>query len=308
MPDVTPDEFRRRCLKPDSDRIGTWTARRIARPIALAITRIVLPTGISAHQTTLLAALSALAAACGLAQGTPRGWLCGAILLELWYVLDHVDGQLARWHRTASLDGTTLDYLMHHGVNLLVPQAIAIGLVRLTGEPAWFVLGMAWSWGLVTLGLRHDARYKSFIQRLKSLDGVLTVVGGGGGRRMSGAWPRPNVRAVASWLVQKVCEMHVIAHLLVLVAAVRLWRPDLQRDLALVSAALLTVPAVLLSVVRIFRGLRRGEAEAEFAAWYRVPTGATLEFREGRWVVETPLTPRPENDPNVTPAETVQSS
>jgi hypothetical protein len=243
MLDVTRDELRTRCLKPDSDRIGTWTARRLARPIALRITRVVLPTGISAHQTTLFAALAALAAACGLAHGTPGGWLCGAVLLEVWYVFDHVDGQLARWHRTASLDGTTLDYLMHHGVNLIVPQAIALGLVRLTGEPTWFVLGTAWSWGLVTAGLRHDARYKSFIQRLKSLDGELTVVGGGGGRRVPGAWPRPNIRDVASWCVQKVCEMHVLAHLLLVIAVGRLLLPDRQTEVALTSAALLTVPA-----------------------------------------------------------------
>lgn len=285
MPDVARSEFRRRCLKPDSDRLGTWTARRLARPAALHITRIVAPTGVTAHQVTLIAALTALAAAGGFAQGTPAGVLTGALLLELWYVLDHVDGQLARWRGTASLDGTTLDYLMHHGVNLVVPQAVALGLVRQTGEPLWFVLGTAWSCGLVLLGLRHDARYKAFIQRLKLVEGELRVVGGGGGRPLPASWPRPTLRGWAAWIVQKLGEMHVIAHLLTLVGTVGVLLPNIATWLVPATMTTLAVPAVALAGYFTLRSTMRGDAEAEFAAWYRVPDDAALEYRDGRWIV-----------------------
>ena len=53
--------------------------------------------------------------------GLACGWIVAAGLLQLWYLLDHVDGQLARLRGTASLDGVQLDFLMHHTVNLLVP-------------------------------------------------------------------------------------------------------------------------------------------------------------------------------------------
>jgi hypothetical protein len=46
------------------------------------------------------------------------------------------------------------------------------------------------------------------------------------------------------------------------------------------------VPAVALAGYFILRSTMRGEAEAEFAAWHRVPHDAFLEFRDGRWVVE----------------------
>jgi hypothetical protein len=267
--------------------LGTWTARRLARPAALRITRIVISTNLSAHQATLIAALTALAAACGFAQGTSAGLLIGAVLLELWYVLDHVDGQLARWRGTASLDGTTLDYLMHHAVNLVVPQAVALGLVRQTGEPLWFVLGTAWSCGLVLVGLRHDARYKAFIQRLKLVEGELRTIGGGGGRPLPASWPRSSLQSWAAWSVQKLVEMHVIAHLLTIVGLVGVGLPNVATWLIPATMVVLAVPAVALAGYFTLRSTVCGEAEAEFAAWHRVPPEATLEFRAGRWVVES---------------------
>jgi len=285
MLSATRDELHRRCLKPRSDEIGSWTARRLARPVALHITRIVLPLGATANQATLAAVVCSVAAAVAFAQGSALGWLGGALLLQAWYVLDHVDGQLARWNRTASLDGTTLDYLMHHGVNLVIPQAISIGLVRQGGDLNWFWLGTLWSWGLVTVGLRHDARYKAFVQRLKNVEGHLVVVGAGGGRRTPSPWPRRTLRSIASWSVQKLCEMHVLAHWLLVAATARWLFIDADRTIATATTVAMALAAVPAAIWFTARDCRRGEAEREFAAWYRVPENAALEFRDGRWIV-----------------------
>lgn len=287
MPDVANwVEFRRRCLKPDSDRIGTWTARRIARPVALRITWLIAPLGVTAHQATLVASLTALAAMVGFAHGSPIGWFVGAVLLEIWYVLDHVDGQLARRRGTASLDGTTLDYLMHHSLHLLLPTALAFGVVRLTGRPEWCLAGAAWSWGMLMLGLRHDARYKSFIQRLKHVHGTLHVVGGGGGRPTPAVWPRLRARSLAAWCLLKLQEVHALAHVLLFVSAARLLFPLAQEFLAIAMTAVPALPAIPLAVFFISRDLRCGEAEMQFAAWYRVADGSSLEFRNGHWFVD----------------------
>jgi hypothetical protein len=80
--------------------------------------------------------------------------------------------------------------------------------------------------------------------------------------------------------------MHVIAHLLTLVAVGCLVFPDAALFILRSTTALLTLPAVGLAGYFSMRGVLRGEAEAEFAAWYRVPPDATLLFRNGRWVVE----------------------
>jgi hypothetical protein len=139
---------------------------------------------------------------------------------------------------------------------------------------------------LVLLGLRHDARYKAFVQRLKLVDGELRTIGGGGGRPLPADWPRPTLRSWIAWSVQKLGEMHVIAHLLTVVSLVGVCLPGVALRLAAATFAVLAVPAVALAGYFILRSTMRGEAEAEFAAWHRVPHDAFLEFRDGRWVVE----------------------
>ncbi|MGH7194389.1 MAG: CDP-alcohol phosphatidyltransferase family protein, partial [Candidatus Saccharimonadales bacterium] len=167
-----------RCQKPDHRRSGNWMVRRISRPAALRITWIVHPWGFSAHAMTIIALACAIAAAIAFARGDMAGWLLGAALLQVWYLLDHVDGQLARLHGAASLDGMQLDYLMHHLVNLVIPWGVGFGLMQATGAAAWLVAGLIWSLGLLLLGLVNDARYKAFIGRLKQLDRHLLVVVG----------------------------------------------------------------------------------------------------------------------------------
>jgi hypothetical protein len=182
-------ELESQCQKPDHRRVGNWMARRISRPMALRVTRVVAPWGVSANAATLAAWGCGVAAAAAFGGGTVWGWLIGAVLLQAWYLLDHVDGQLARLRGTASLDGVQLDYLMHHTVNLLVPLGVGFGLFAREAEPLWLVGGLIWGGSLLLVTLQHDARYKAFTRRLKRVRGPLLVHGGGGGRPI----PQPPV-------------------------------------------------------------------------------------------------------------------
>jgi phosphatidylglycerophosphate synthase len=279
-------ELDRICQKPQHRRVGNWMARRVSRPMALRVTWLVAPWGASAHLTTLAAWTSGVAAAAALASGTVGGWLTGAVLLQLWYLSDHVDGQLARLRGTASLDGAELDYLMHHTVNLLVPLGAGFGLFVRNAEPLWLAAGLAWGLGMMLVTLHHDARYKTFIQRLKRLRGCLVVHGGAGDRPQSQPpIPRQPVH-LAAWTARKLCETHVVMNLLAL-AAVTQW---LLADAGLLAGRLyltamaLVAPAV--AVWTIARSVCRQSAEREFAAWYRVPPGHCLTFADGWWTVE----------------------
>ena len=129
-------------------------------------------------------AVPLLLAAFALGCGGNLGWLAGAGLLQLWYLLDHVDGQVARYRDRESLDGVQLDYLMHHTVDILIPCGLGYGLFQESNARGWLLAGMTWGLGALLLGLEHDARAKAFIQRLKRLEGELRVIGGGGGGRL----------------------------------------------------------------------------------------------------------------------------
>ena len=280
-------ELEERCQKPDHRRIGNWMARRLIRPAALRVTWVIAPWGVSANVATWTAWGVGVAAAVAFAAGHITGFAFGALLLQIWYLFDHVDGQLARFHGTASLDGVQLDYLMHHTVNVLVALGIGWGLFVASGSAIWMLCGVAWAMALLLLSVQHDARYKAFNQRLKRLRGTLHVHGGAGGRpQAQPPVPRRWTHRIA-WAARKLAEMHVIMNLLTLVAVATIAISDEAFLLARCYVAIATCVAVGTAVWTIARSQSKQSAEAEFAAWYRVPPGRSLIFRDGWWICQS---------------------
>ena len=284
-------ELARRCHKPDHRRIGNWMARRISRPLALCVTWVIAPWGVSANAVSLASWGLALAAAGVFAVGTSTAWLVAAILLQLWYLGDHVDGQLARLRGTASLDGAQLDHLMHHTVNLLVPLGVGWGLFARFGHGLWMLLGVVWGTSLLALSLHHDARYKAFIVRLKRLRGQMLVEGGGGAQPL----PQPPIprqpRLLLGWTLRKACETHVVMNLLLATAIVEWWCDAGRMRVAAAYLAGSAVAALVVAATVIWRSQRDGAVEREFAQWFHVPPGQTMRCENGWWIVEAAPTP-----------------
>ncbi len=279
-------QFSARCQKPDHRTVGNWYARRISRPLALHVTRVVLRSGISAHAITAVAWLTGLAAVGALACGNLAGWVTAAGLLQLSYLLDHVDGQVARYRDTASLDGVALDYLMHHTLTLLVPIGVGHGLLVATGGLVWLWLGIAWGLGALVQSIEHDVRCKAIVSRLKRLHGELRVLGGRGGRPTPAApWPRSPLRVLAR--VARLCgQWHVVLNTITLLAGAMF----VLADATLIAAVYLSVMApltVVLAALGVLRGLQLQATEHEFAAWYEPPPGYTLRTDAGWWYVES---------------------
>lgn len=298
---MTPDDWQAwalRCQKPDHRTIGNWYARRVMRPLALRLTRVVVPSGVSAHAMTLLAWSAGLAAAAALAWGTTESWLVAAGLLQLSYLLDHVDGQLARYYRTASLDGVQLDYQMHHTLNLLIPLAAGYGRFAVHDARWLLAAGLAWALGGWLLGSEHDVRCKALVSRLKRLEGELRVIGGGGGRPTPAApWPRQPWRWAAR-LVRMLPQWHVVVNMLGAIALVA-WLIDpagYALDGYVVLLALIALPLGLWQLARNTIG---GAAEREFGAWFQVREDEQLCEEAGRWCVVPFDAPSPHSEPPV---------
>jgi phosphatidylglycerophosphate synthase len=286
MPLPSLAELERRCQKPDHASVGTWMARRIGRPAALRVTWIVAPLGLSANAATLTAWGLAFAAAAALAWGSVGGWLLAAVLLQAWYLADHVDGQLARLRGTSSLDGSQLDYLMHHTVNLLIPLGTGCGLFVRTLEPLWALAGLGWGLALLLITLQHDARYKAFLVRLKRLHGRLEVLGGGGCRPLPPPpVPRRPLRLLA-WLARKACELHVVMNLLLVTAVVQWALGDWGLIAGRCLTAVLALMAAVVAAWDLIRSQSQNLTEQEFALWFRVPPAHHLTYRDGWWFVE----------------------
>ncbi len=278
--EMSIDQWEQRCQKPNHRRVGNWMARRISRPAALRVTRVIAPWGISANAATLLAWVCGIAAAAAFGRGTVAGWLAGATMLQLWYLLDHVDGQLARLYDTASLDGVQLDYLMHHTVNLLVPLGIGWGVFVETSQSVWHVAGVAWGLSLLLLGLHYDARYKAFVHRLKAFEGTLQIVGGSA----AGRGPQVSVRRGALWRVgrgvRKACEIHVMMNTLTALAVAMWLTGDQELLAARCYLALAAVIGPALMLWTIGRSQRQQACERDFAACFREGLEKPIDLSE----------------------------
>lgn len=261
-------ELRKRVHKQRHQEIGNWLARRIARPSAVYGTWLALRLGLSANQVTMAALGAAGAAAVGIATGTRTGFFFGTILACLSFWLDRVDGQIARWLGTESLDGVYFDYLMHHAANLMLGFALGHGLACRTGVPTWSAAGYAIALGWAVLSLHNDCRYKAFFQRLKRVDGSFRVDGGRGGRPAPPTpWPRRG-RAALTWPAYKLCEPHVVLVGLLILAFLDLVSPRLWILAWSWSVGFMACLAPLLACGRVGKAISTSATEAEFLIWF----------------------------------------
>jgi phosphatidylglycerophosphate synthase len=108
--------------------------RRISPPVTYALVRW---TPLSADAVTLLAIASGLMAAGAVLVATPAGYVVAALLLQLAYLFDTVDGEVARVRRTAGKRGTYLDLIGHVLQNRALYAAGSVALLRATGSAPW---------------------------------------------------------------------------------------------------------------------------------------------------------------------------
>jgi hypothetical protein len=249
--------------------IGNWLARRIARPTAVYGCWLAIRLGLSAHQVTLAALVSSLFAAIAIGTGDRIYFVAGVMLLQLGFWLDHVDGQVARWRGTVSLDGVYLDYVMHHAANLALGFALGYGLAARTGDVRWTIAGFAIAVGWELLSLHNDCRYKAFFQRLKSTSRSYRIDGGGGGRPQPPApWPRRG-RAAITWPAYKLCELHVVIMGLTVLAILAIVTPAVWLVIWRIGVIFLAVLTPLLGMGRVARSVSRNSVETEFSRWFQ---------------------------------------
>ena len=135
----------RRTRKPNDI---VWN-RFVARPLAAVLVVPLARTSITPNQVTFATLPVFLAGAALLALLPSWGALIGgAAIIELSYVLDCADGQLARLKSTSSPVGAHLDFLMDELKAFALVAAIAIRLWLPARDPRWLLEGLA---GLATV-------------------------------------------------------------------------------------------------------------------------------------------------------------
>lgn len=120
-----------------------WFTEYVCRPPAAVIVYVLKSTPITPNQVTFLSTL-VCAGACAMWILLP-GWagaVAAAAVFELSFVLDAVDGQLARIRQQSSVLGHLLDFLMDEIKAFIVFGSVAVRMWRETGDERWLLVGI----------------------------------------------------------------------------------------------------------------------------------------------------------------------
>jgi len=124
----------------DNMRFNLW-GRFVLKKLSYPLVWLLLRMRIKANTVTLLGALIAILGCTFLAQGNV---LTGAILINVWALLDYTDGQIARWNKTSGNFGRFLDNLCDIGVAGLVFLSLGMGVYHPSTGCVFLLLG-AWT-------------------------------------------------------------------------------------------------------------------------------------------------------------------
>lgn len=139
-----------------------WFTRLIDRRISRALTRLLLPTGVTPNAVTLGSITVGIAAGALFATGNATAALAGALLFLASTIIDGCDGELARLTFRESVFGARLDVVGDNVVHLFLFGGIAAGLYRRHPEPRIAVAG-----ALLVVGVlaAMAAVYALFVRR-----------------------------------------------------------------------------------------------------------------------------------------------
>jgi phosphatidylglycerophosphate synthase len=115
-----------------------WAGKLYMRRLSPYLTRLLLPTGISANGVTWLMIAAGVAAAGVLALPGLLPAIGAVLLIQLQLLLDCSDGEVARWRGEKSVLGVYLDRIGHW----LTEGALPIALGIRTGEDTYVMLGL----------------------------------------------------------------------------------------------------------------------------------------------------------------------
>jgi len=129
-------------VQSSAKKIDAWWTTIIVDQIAIPLTYLFANfTNFSANQITIISKFLGFSSFYFFYQGTPRDIFIGALLFEISFILDCVDGKLARVTKTTSPTGAYLDYVSDRLVNLTCTLGLMLGVYFQSKNPEILILG-----------------------------------------------------------------------------------------------------------------------------------------------------------------------
>ncbi|MDP8298202.1 MAG: CDP-alcohol phosphatidyltransferase family protein [Candidatus Orphnella occulta] len=142
------------------ERQGCDTAhgKIICRRVSIYITWIFLKMKITPNIATLIFLLSIIPPCLYFGAGSRTSVFIGVIFLQVWYILDHVDGEIARYRNLSSLTGKYFDNIVHYIAHPLVFLCLGYGLVRRLNMPYIFLFASSAAVSTTLINILQDLK------------------------------------------------------------------------------------------------------------------------------------------------------
>ncbi|MEU0822027.1 CDP-alcohol phosphatidyltransferase family protein [Streptomyces mirabilis] len=145
-----------------------WAGRLYMRSLSLRVTRLMLGTRVSPNQITTVMVFAGVLSGVALVVPGLGGAVLSVLFMQLYLLLDCVDGEVARWRRQFSPLGVYLDRLGAYLADAAVMVGMGIRAAEL-GLNLYLVAGLAAAIGVLLLksssDLVHVARSDSGMQK-----------------------------------------------------------------------------------------------------------------------------------------------
>ena len=199
-------------------------ARNLVRDAALPITWLFLHTPVTANQVTLASLVIGVVGVICLALPLKSMFLIGSLLFQFWYLLDHVDGQIARYRKTACLSGRFFDFITHHLIHGIVFFGLGMYCFYAKGGVFFVVWGFVMSIGIMLFNLTHDTQCKTFFEKILTVKQILVKAVKSNEKSTAALAERTIFRKVFS-VIHKACEIHVLMNILTFCALIEFFIP-----------------------------------------------------------------------------------
>ena len=163
------EELKKRCFKKNWSNLPLY-ARAVTFPVSVRIVRFLSSSAVTPNHVTLVSLGAAVLAAVFFSRGDAASLLAGAFLLEAYYVLDCVDGQLARVKGACSPEGAFLDYILNYIVHPAVFFSLDAGGYAEHFNPVFIAAGIFAAWGVVLGYALSDCRHGTHMRMVLSAE------------------------------------------------------------------------------------------------------------------------------------------
>lgn len=159
-------ELRKICQSIDKDKLNLSPYTKLARKISIYITWVLLKTNITANQTTYLGMFICFVGCWFLFLGNPKNIFIGMVIVWIWYIFDHVDGEIARYRKMSSMSGIYLDYLSHYILHPSILFSLTMGLYHHQKNELLLLVGVMSAFSIMMIDLNVDLVNKAVFKKI----------------------------------------------------------------------------------------------------------------------------------------------